>query len=240
MITVRKVNQCPTVLYSSAYAMMLEIPDLLDAPMLSAVQDIASQQMFAEGKATAGWHARSRKNNLQAQRGGLIDGLLKKVEQTVMQHELVQAAGQPRNLVDILLSRYEEGMFYGSHVDNALMHGQRTDLSFTLFISEPDTYEGGELVVDETAGERYVKLEAGSLFLYPSSSLHRVQTVTRGTRLAIVGWLRSYVRDPHQREILFDLERTIAALRNTKPVNDPALDLLLKSRSNLLRLWAEC
>lgn len=219
--------------------MMLEIPEVLDSHTLTAVQEIAQRDdLFIDGKTTAGWHARDRKNNLQAREGGLVTGLLKKVEQAVMEHPLVQAAAQPRNVAKLLLSRYEPGMFYGNHVDNALMNGQRTDLSFTLFITAPETYSGGELIIDETAGERHIKLPAGSLFLYPSSSLHRVAEVTQGRRIAVVGWLRSYVRDTHQREVLFDIERAIHELRQG-PDGRQALELLLKTRSNLLRLWAD-
>lgn len=218
----------------------MEIPDVLDTHTLAAVQDIAQRDdLFADGKTTAGWHARDRKNNMQARESGLVNGILKKVEQTVWDHPLIQAAAQPRNIVKLLLSRYEPGMYYGNHVDNALMNGQRTDLSFTLFLSPPETYGGGELIIDDAAGERHVKLPAGSLFLYPSSSLHRVAQVTEGRRLAVVGWLRSYVRDAYQREVLFDIERAIHDLRHGQTNSSQALDLLLKTRSNLLRLWAE-
>lgn len=219
--------------------MMLEIPGVLDKPTLAAVQKVANNDnLFSSGQASAGWHARDRKHNLQAS-GGLTQGLLEKVEQVVMQNELVRAAAQPKALVKLILSRYDPGMYYGRHVDDALMNGQRTDLSFSLFIAPPESYEGGALVIDEPAGERYVKLSAGSLFLYPSSSLHRVEEVTRGKRLVVVGWLSSYVRSACQREILFDLERSIHALRNGGSESGETLPLLLKTRSNLLRLWAE-
>ena len=138
-----------------------------------------------------------------------------------------------------MLSRYDSGMHYGAHVDDALMSGQRTDLSFTIFLSGTDEYEGGELVIDEPAAERPYKLDAGNMLLYPSSTLHRVEPVSKGSRLVLVGWIRSYVRCPQQREILFDLERAIAHLRPQQEQQRQALELLLKSRSNLLRQWAE-
>lgn len=220
--------------------MMLEIPNLLNADTLEAIQEIAARdELFADGKTTAGWYARDRKHNLQAGDGGLVAGLLKKVEQTLLQHHLVQIATRPRNIVRLMLSRYDAGMFYGNHVDDALMDGQRTDVSFTLFITPPESYQGGALVIDDTAGERHVKLNAGSLFLYPSSNLHRVEAVTQGSRLVVVGWLRSYIRDAYQREILFDLDRTVHTLRDADVGRDETLTLLLKSRSNLLRLWSE-
>ncbi len=219
---------------------MLEIPELLDSTTLAAIQEIAARdQLFVDGRSTAGWHARDRKHNLQASESGLVAGLLKKVEQSVMDHVLVQIAARPKNLVRLMLSRYDQDMYYGSHVDDALMNGQRTDMSFTLFITPPESYEGGALVIDETVGERHVKLAAGSLFLYPSNSLHRVEPVTRGSRLVVVGWLRSHIRDLGQREILFDLDRAIGALGEENPDREQMLALLLKSRSNLLRLWVD-
>ena len=129
-------------------------------------------------------------------------------------------------------------MSYGSHVDDAMMNGARTDLSFTLFLNEPAEYEGGELIIDDPAAERPFKLSAGSMLLYPSNTLHRVKEVSSGERLVIVGWIRSLIRDPGQREVLFDLDRTIAAIRN-KPESAELLPLLLKSRSNLMRMWME-
>ena len=220
--------------------MMLEIIDVLDGPTLNAIQEIASRDdAFTPGQRTAGWHAKERKHNLQATGGGLVDGLLRKVTQVVMQHELVQAAAQPKAVAELLLSRYEPDMYYGNHVDNALMNGQRADLSFTLFISPPEAYEGGALVIDEPSGERHIKLKAGSMVLYPSSSLHRVEEITHGTRVAAVGWLTSYIRDAYQREILFDLERSISDLRTGPSDHEHTLTLLLKTRSNLFRLWAD-
>lgn len=219
---------------------MYEIHDFLDLPTLSAFQEIATRdEHFLSGESTAGWHARDQKRNLQAKQSGLVTGLLRKVEQSVMSNDIINAAARPKNVIKMVLNRYGPGMFYGSHMDDALMNGQRTDLSFTLFLSAPSDYDGGELVIDEAGGERHIKLEAGSLFLYPSSSLHRVEEVSRGTRIAVAGWIRSYIRDPFQREILFDLERAIHALRSGDVDNQGALPSLLKTRSNLLRLWSE-
>lgn len=219
---------------------MLEIPSVLDSDTLTACQAIAARDdVFVDGKATAGWYSRDRKNNLQGGQNDQVTGLLAKVEAVVMGHELVRIATRPRNIVRLMLSRYDEGMYYGNHVDDAHMDGQRTDLSFTLFLSPRESYEGGELVIDRTDGERWIKLDAGSMFLYPSTSLHRVEPVTRGARNVVVGWIRSHVRDAHQREILFDLDRAAHALRQTATPDKEALGLLLKSRSNLLRLWSD-
>lgn len=219
--------------------MLIQIAQALPSNLLAECQAMAAdEQLFKEGRLTAGWHARERKHNLQARGEPLVDALLGRVSAALTSHSLLQAAARPRNVVRIMISRYDTGMHYGTHVDDALMDGQRTDLSFTLFLSAPEEYEGGRLVIDEPAGERAFALEAGGLLLYPSTSLHRVETVTKGSRQVIVGWIRSLVRSPEAREILFDLDRVIAALRADKVAGD-ALELLLKTRSNLLRQWAE-
>jgi PKHD-type hydroxylase len=129
-------------------------------------------------------------------------------------------------------------MTYGTHVDDALMHGMRTDVSFTLFLSDPEDYDGGELIIDTAAGEDAVKLPAGSLVAYPTTQLHRVAEVSRGERWAAVGWARSFVRDAGRRELLFDLDTARRQLfaRDGKSAE---FDLLSKSAANLLRMWAE-
>ena len=219
--------------------MLIQIAQALPSTLLAECQAMAAdEQRFKEGRLTAGWHARERKHNLQARGEPSVDALLGRVSAALTSHSLLQAAARPRNFVRIMISRYDTGMHYGTHVDDALMDGQRTDLSFTLFLSAPEEYEGGRLVIDEPAGERAFALEAGGLLLYPSTSLHRVEPVTKGSRQVIVGWIRSLVRSPEAREILFDLDRVIAALRADKVAGD-ALELLLKTRSNLLRQWAE-
>ena len=132
-------------------------------------------------------------------------------------------------------------MSYGSHTDNALMGDQefwRADVSFTLFLSDPSTYTGGELVIENSDEERCYKLKAGSMIVYPSSTLHRVETVTDGVRLAAVGWVQSLIRDPANREILFDLDTTRRSLftQSSKTIE---FDLISKTYTNLLRKWAE-
>lgn len=220
--------------------MLLQIAQVLPAPLLKELKELGKQDaLFADGRLTAGWHARERKNNLQIKASSKITKLLAQVEQTIAKHEMVAVAARPKSIVRLMLSRYDSGMHYGAHVDDALMSGQRTDLSFTIFLSGTDEYEGGELVIDEPAAERPYKLDAGNMLLYPSSTLHRVEPVSKGSRLVLVGWIRSYVRCPQQREILFDLERAIAHLRPQQEQQRQALELLLKSRSNLLRQWAE-
>lgn len=180
---------------------------------------------------------------MQGRDAPAVKGALAKIEKALRAHPVFCSAARPRAITKLLVSRYESGMTYGRHVDDALMGGRRSDLSFTLFLSEPESYEGGELVIERSEGERGVKLPAGQLVLYPSRTLHRVEPVRAGVRLAAVGWIESQVRSGEQREILFDLDRSIELLRGAGAeggaAQEEALDLLLKTRSNLLRDWIE-
>jgi len=156
----------------------------------------------------------------------------------IRENPVFRLAVRPKTLSPLILSRYEPGTAHGSHVDDALMGGVRTDVSFTLFLADPGSYDGGALVIETSAGEDDVKLPAGSLVAYPSTTLHRVEPVTSGVRLAAVGWARSFVRDPAKREILFDLDTARQRLfeRDGKSAE---FDLVSKSSANLLRMWAE-
>src|SRR5215210_4150085 len=161
---------------------------------------------FEDGARTAGWSARLVKDNEQARESATLRLLRERVETAIRGNDLFALAVRPKALTPLLFSRYGVGQSYGSHVDNPLMDGLRTDVSFTLFLSDPMTYEGGELVIETAAGEDEIKLPAGCMVAYPSTTLHRVAAVTRGERLVVVGWAQSYVRDASRREILFDLE----------------------------------
>jgi PKHD-type hydroxylase len=215
------------------------ISNVIDAARITAITDQinANLQAFESGTQTAGWHATHVKNNEQAA-GIESDGLRKLVETTLLAHPVFKAAAQPKLIIKTLVSRYKPGMSYGTHVDEPLMAGIRTDLSFTLFLSDPNTYDGGALIIEGSDGENEVKLPAGSLVLYPTTTLHRVQEVTRGERLAVVGWVRSFIRNAEDREILFDLENVIASLR-VNNADRALLDHVLKVRTNLLRKWVE-
>ena len=219
--------------------MMIRIAGLLEPPDLDAVRaTLADPGLFEDGRRTAGWHAREVKRNLQASGGDLTRGVVRKIEAALLRNEVFVAAARPKRLVRLLISRYEPGMTYGAHVDDALMDGVRADLSFTLFLSDPASYAGGALVIEDPYAERAVKLPAGELILYPSTTLHRVEPVTEGVRLAAVGWVRSLVRDPGQREVLFDLESALREV-HARDGKSGVFDTLVKTRTNLLRLWAE-
>jgi PKHD-type hydroxylase len=218
--------------------MMLVIETLLDGTQAGVLRAAAADMDFQDGRATAGRFAAQVKANHQASEGAELEAVRAQVGKALAANGLFQTAVRPRALTPLILSRYRRGETYGLHVDDALMRGVRTDVSFTLFLSDPDTYEGGELMIEDTMETRAIKLNAGDLFLYPSTSLHRVTPVTAGERLAIVGWATSWIRDAGQREILFDLERTLQHLHDREGKSE-AFDLLAKSRSNLLRLWAD-
>lgn len=192
---------------------------------------------FKPGALTAGWHAKSVKHNEQAS-GTAAAQAVAAVKEALSAHPVFTAVARPKALAGLLVSRYGPGMEYGTHVDNAMMHGMRTDLSFTVFLEQPENYDGGELIIEANDGEQAVKLPAGSAVVYPTTSLHRVAQVTRGERLVVVGWVRSLVRRDDQREILFDLDQVIASLRSGE-AGRPMLDRLMKTKANLLRMWVE-
>lgn len=217
--------------------MQLAIADLLGPEDLAEIRAVLAEAPFEDGARTAGRSARLVKNNEQLRESATLRLLRERVEHTLLGHELFQLAARPRALTPLLFSRYGPGREYGSHVDNAVIAGLRTDLSFTLFLSGPEAYEGGELIVEGTGGEDEIKLPAGHLFLYPSTSLHRVAPVRAGERLVAVGWVQSWIRDAAQREILFDLETARRALEQGAGKTRET-DLLAKSAANLMRLWA--
>ena len=218
--------------------MQIVIGNVLSADDLATVRAALARATFVDGRATAGFAARLVKNNRQAASDRKLDTIRKLVAERILGNEVFRLAVRPKALTPLLFSRYERGMNYGSHVDDALMDGLRSDVSFTLFLSEPASYEGGELVIESASGEDALKLEAGSLVAYPSTALHHVAPVTRGTRLAAVGWARSFVRDAARRELLFDLD-TARRQMFTRDGKSAEYDLVSKSVANLLRMWVE-
>ena len=203
--------------------------------LVSVLQDPAAP--WIDGASTAGWHARDLKRNHQLDGASpLHQQLSARLEAVLTAQPLVQAAAFPRRIHGLLFSRSGAGEGYGRHVDNAWMGGGRSDLSFSLFLSEPETYAGGALVLETPAGEESFRLPAGHALVYPSTLLHRVEPVTAGERLVAVGWIESRIRHADQRELLFELDtarRTLFA-RHGK---DEIFDLISRSYSNLLRCW---
>ena len=217
--------------------MIFQIPDVLSADELSQVQTTLATAEFIDGKLTAGWYAKQVKHNQQI-KGTEAKEVRELMRQALTRHPLFQAAVRPKQVHSLLLSRYDTGMEYGRHVDNALMGNQRSDVSFTVFLSDPQDYDGGELVVEGAADEQCYKLAAGTAIIYPSSTLHRVEPVTQGTRLVAVGWVQSWIRDAAKRELLFDLD-TVRRSLYTQSGKTNEFDLLSKSLANLMRQWVE-
>lgn len=217
--------------------MQIVIGNVLSADEVALAREALAGAKFVDGRATAGFAARMVKNNTQVD-GSELETLRTLIAKRILENEIFRLAVRPKALTPLLLSRYENKMHYGSHVDDALMHGMRTDVSFTLFLSDPASYDGGELVIESAAGDDPVKLDAGSLVAYPSTALHRVNDVTSGERLAAVGWARSYIRDPARREMLFDLD-TARRQMFAAGGKTAEYDLVAKSLANLMRMWAE-
>ena len=227
--------------------MLVQIPKILDGAQLQRLrQSLADAgDAWVDGRATAGHQGAQVKRNLQIgedaplarELGGIILAALEK-------NPLFISAALPNRVYPPMFNRYEGGMQFGNHVDGAvrLVPGTgiklRTDLSATLFVSAPQDYDGGELLIEDTSGVQKVKLPAGDMLLYPATSLHRVTPVTRGARLASFFWVQSMVRDDAKRALLFDLDMAIMRLTREK-AEDEALVALAGCYHNLLRMWTE-
>jgi PKHD-type hydroxylase len=211
------------------------ISNILSEAQLIAIQEMiaTNPEAFENGKNSAGWHAKQVKNNEQA-KGDVAASIRQMVEAALMANPVFKAAAQPKQIIKTIVSRYKPGMAYGTHIDDPLMLGTRTDLSFTLFLNDPETYKGGALVIEGHDGDNEIKLPSGSLYIYPTTTLHHVEEVTSGERLVVVGWVRSFLRDEGEREILFDLENLLAGQTDRNMINQ-----ILKIRANLLRKWVD-
>lgn len=222
--------------------MLMCIPDILDRTEVKKIRAAIAGTPFGDGRRTAGHRARRIKNNLQMDRstpatkevvGLLLGGLRRNLT--------FQRAFLPKSVRPPLVSRYEAGMNYGLHVDDAFMGStarMRSDVSLTIFLSDLADYDGGELIMASPFGAQEIKLPAGAAVVYPSSTLHQVAPVTRGERLAAVTWAQSHVRDAAQRELLYDLFQIRKKLAKLDP-DGAETDLAFKTYSNLLRMWAD-
>lgn len=217
--------------------MILHIQKAVDEAVIDSLVAGLSAEQFGDGKVTAGWAAKEVKNNQQLtgkKAKAVTDLLLEKLHTNL----LVQSAMRPKHVARCSINRYEPGQYYGTHMDDSLMNGVRTDISFTLGLSELDTFEGGELVIEDTSSERSWRLGKGDILIYPSHYLHRVNEVTQGARLAMIGWIQSVIKHPSHRELLFDVEQSLKAEfdANGKSEN---FDRLTKVFHNLMREWAD-
>ena len=226
--------------------MMLAIPDLLDKDGVGRIRSIVDSGEWRDGNATSGPQSALAKRNMQlpedspaAREAGRL------VLDSLGRSALFIAAALPLKIFPPLFNRYRGGEEFGTHIDNAVRIHRgsefrvRSDLSATLFLEEPDGYDGGELVVEDNLGVQSVKLPAGHLLLYPASSLHRVEPVTRGTRVAAFFWVQSMVRDDGARALLFDLDQSVQAIAAERGQGDREVIRLTGIYHNLLRRWAD-
>jgi PKHD-type hydroxylase len=219
--------------------MQLIINDVLSADDIAKVVDRMNALRFIDGTATAGWHAKLVKNNQQVDRSQPDYAPLNKaVSDAIMRNGSFRIAARPRHITALLFSRYRDGMEYGTHVDDPIMYNLRSDISFTLFLASPDSYDGGELVMETVGGEQAYKPKAGAMIIYPSTTLHRVTPVTKGERLAAVGWCQSYIRDAAKREILYDMDIARRGIFE-KDKKSREFDVISRCHANLMRMWAD-
>ena len=224
--------------------MLLHVPAVLTPSQVAEMRTALDAAEWTDGRQTVGVQGAQVKHNLQLPEASpLRADLGQQILAALSRNPLFFAAALPLKTLPPRFNRYQGGGEYGFHVDGAVMRADgelqvRSDLSCTLFLSEPDEYDGGELVISDTYGEHGVKLQAGDLILYPSSSLHRVTPVTRGARVAAFFWIQSMVRDGEQRRMLFEMDTAIEALRRSQADNAAVLQLT-GVYHNLLRRWAE-
>ena len=225
--------------------MLIQIPDVFTLAQVAEARRVLDAAEWQDGRVTAGHQSARAKNNQQlAEDNPLARQLGDAILRSLQNNPLFVAAALPLRVFPPLFNRYSGGHSFGNHVDNAIRQVPgaplriRTDLSATLFLSGPDEYDGGELLVEDTYGVHRVKLPAGHMVLYPSSSLHNVQPVTRGARVASFFWIQSMIRDDAERTLLFDLDNAIQSISRDAP-DHPSAVQLTSVYHNLLRRWAE-
>ena len=225
--------------------MLLQIPAILATDQVRQFRERLDQAEWADGRATAGYQSAKAKHNLQLPEDHPVARELGEIILGVLPRNLLfMSAAVPFKIFPPLFNCYAEGQNFGTHIDNSIRsvkgtpHRIRTDLSMTLFLSDPAEYDGGELIIEDTYGTHSVKLPAGDAVLYPASSLHRVASVARGKRIASFFWIQSMVRDDGQRKVLFDLDIAIQQLGKELP-ESPAAIKLTGVYHNLLRMWAD-
>jgi PKHD-type hydroxylase len=223
--------------------MLLHIPQILNAGEIAQMRQRLATAAWVDGRITAGPQSAQVKANLQlAEDSAEARELGAVVVHALERNALFVSAALPRHVFPPLFNKYEPGMGFGAHVDNAIRqvgktaHRIRTDVSATLFLSAPEDYDGGELIAEDTYGTHSVKLPAGDMILYPATSLHRVAPVTRGARIASFFWIQSLVKDDSERTLLFELDRAIASL-NESAQGNPAIVRLTAIYHNLVRKW---
>jgi PKHD-type hydroxylase len=223
--------------------MLLNLPSVLTRDQLDAVRQLLAGAQFVDGKLSAGAAAKRVKNNQELdKRSQQTDMLNNIVMSSLVQHPVYRGGALPLHVAAPYYARYTPGMAYGAHLDDPIMGTDgvlyRSDIAITVFISAPDQYDGGELVIRTAFGESAVKLPAGDAVMYPSSSLHHVNRVTRGERLVAVTWVQSLVRDPAQRELLYELNQAREKLLRSAPDAEETAKVNT-AYMNLVRMWSD-
>lgn len=216
---------------------MFLIDDFMDEEACASLRKRILATPFVSGSGTAGGMASTVKSNLQLDP---IKGrkILDEIKTRIITDPRVDLYAMPERIVGAMINRYDEGMNYGNHSDAPIMENSRCDLSFTLFLEDYTNYEGGELVLEQEHGLLKVKPKIGSIFVYSTGSMHRVETVARGSRLACVGWIKSRIRDEGKRKVLRDLNTVLGAHLESNG-HDEAADLTLKIIGDLIRMWSD-
>ncbi|MBY0540597.1 MAG: Fe2+-dependent dioxygenase [Campylobacterales bacterium] len=225
--------------------MILHIPNVLNQNQIKECRELLNKADWIDGKLTAGSQAINVKSNLQlAENNPLLKYLRDLITHALKTNPLFVSATLPNHIISPFVNRYENGASYGNHVDNSILYDAtveknfRTDVSSSLFFTDPDEYEGGEMVIEDTFGIHEVKLPAGDLILYPSTSLHRVEPVTKGVRMVSFMWTQSMIRSAWKRSILFELDNTIQSLRLKYGETQEAVNLSIHYHK-LIQEWAE-
>lgn len=226
--------------------MYVRVPKLLTPEQLAAVDQMMAKADYIDGRDTGGAAIKDIKNNLHLDRKSIkgIDTIDQMILHALSDNNTVRAAVLPKRILPPYYVKYTEGMAYGQHVDNPIMappgggHPLRTDVSMTIFLSPPESYEGGELVIKSDLGDATVKLAAGDAMIYPTGALHEVRAVTRGERRAIVTWMQSMIADAGRRQIVYELDLVCQSLLRKMPNSDEHR-MLMRNYGNLVRLWGE-
>jgi PKHD-type hydroxylase len=228
--------------------MLLHVENVLAPDQVARARETLTGQTWVDGRVTAGEQSALAKRNLQVPEDAPAARELGDMILTALgRNAAFVSAALPLRVFPPLFNRYDEGMAFDTHVDNAIRFAKapggpirfRTDISATLFLTEPDDYDGGELIVEDAYGEHAIKLAAGDMILYPATSLHRVAPITRGSRWAAFFWAQSMVRADAQRSLLYDLDNAIQAMTVKVGQGDPAVVSLAGTYNNLLRMWAD-
>jgi len=213
---------------------MFVIPKLFNSEQLTAIKEELKDAIWEEGKLTTSDDLKNVKSNKQV----LARNVIAKVENVLLASPLFRHVLLFKGFCKVMIVKYEKEMHYGSHADSWIQNGRRADFSFTIFLNDKDDYEGGELIIEDKGKENRIKLDAGSIIMYPSTVLHRVNRVTEGVRLVAVGWVASHVRHEEYRDILYDLAQVKAEIHEKYGSSSQYMKLS-QIYNNLMRIWSE-